>query len=40
MMMYDDRLQVYGKTIRYRDLAQWITKLHSLAEKLAQYKQP
>lgn len=40
MMLYDDRLQVYGKTILYRDLAQWITKLHSLSEKLAQYQQP
>ena len=39
MMLYDDRLQVYGKTIPYNDLAQWITKLHSLSENLAQYKQ-
>ena len=39
MILFDDCLQIYGKKIHYRDLAQWITRLHALSEKLAQYKE-
>jgi hypothetical protein len=39
MMLYDDCLEIYGKKILYRDLARWITRLHALSEKLAQYKE-
>jgi hypothetical protein len=40
MMIYDDRLQIYGKKILYRDRAKWNTRLQTLDEKLARYKQP
>lgn len=34
----DDRLELYGKEILYVELAKWITALHTIAVKLAQFK--
>jgi hypothetical protein len=37
LWLADDYLELEGRTISYNDLAGWLTELHALADRLADY---
>jgi len=40
LLLKNDRLELIGEVIEYKDLADWIRQLQQLSEQLAQYKEP